>query len=227
MQESLILNSNGIPFDEFTASQVANALTNATGISHVSIMHQQGYAVVVNGAQKMTHESSLEFNEIGFRPAWRSQIPALFMFTIGLLCIIFTESMMLFVGLDKAQNFLYEVIGKTFNWQWVIVIFSIAAALLTFFYTIKIIYSIYAHFYFIGPKGLEETKGIVSRNKIRVEFKDIRTQSLHQTFMGRLLGIGSIDVFTSGSNRAELSFSNISNPSAIMVELTKRKKALS
>ncbi len=226
MSESIILNTDGFAFDEFTANEVAGALTSEIGYKYEPAIYQTGYAVIMTDIKKPVKEVAdpVIFEEINLRPAWRSQIPSVFMFFMSIVFVLFTDTVMRLIGLSELNNFLYDVIRKSFNWNWVESAIFVIASLVSLLYFIKIVYSIYAFSYFIGPKGLEMTQGIISRDKVRVEFKDIRAQNLKQSFFGRILGVGSIDIFTSGSNKSELSFINISNPGSIMKELIERKK---
>ncbi|MBT4195128.1 MAG: PH domain-containing protein [Gammaproteobacteria bacterium] len=78
----------------------------------------------------------------------------------------------------------------------------------------------------IGPKGVEVSIGIFSRDMTRIEYRHIRGVNLRQSFFNRLMSIGQILVSTSGMD-AELVISDIKKPVYFTDIIKSRLKDLS
>ena len=136
--------------------------------------------------------------EIVLRPAWRSQWPAI------LLLIISISGYLLIYN------------------PWVQLFISILICFLFF----KILARRYGRSYMIGPKGVELSIGIFSRDMTRIEYRHIRGVNLRQTLFNRLMSIGQILVSTSGMD-TELIISDIKRPVYFTDIIKNRLKDLS
>ena len=122
-------------------------------------------------------------DEIVLRPAWRSQ-----WLTILLLVILIS-----------GYNFFYNPGAQ------------LVLSILIFFLFFKILARRYGRSYMIGPKGVELSIGIFSRDMTRIEYRHIRGVNLRQSLFNRLMSIGQILVSTSGMD-TELIISDIKRP---------------
>jgi uncharacterized membrane protein YdbT with pleckstrin-like domain len=68
---------------------------------------------------------------------------------------------------------------------------------------------------------------VISKDQTRIEFKHIRGVRLHQGIVQRLIGYGTIEIATSGSDGSEIRFLDIARPGKILGILRDRAKVLS
>jgi uncharacterized membrane protein YdbT with pleckstrin-like domain len=137
-------------------------------------------------------------DEIVLRPAWRSQ-----WLTILLLIISISGYLLIYN-------------------PWVQLVLSIIIC----YFFFKILARRYGCSYMIGPKGVEVSIGIFSRDMTRIEYRHIRGVNLRQSFFNRLMSIGQILVSTSGMD-AELVISDIKKPVYFTDIIKSRLKNLS
>lgn len=227
MDQSIITNENGMPFDEAVAQHMAAVLSSETGRRYQVIPWQGGYGVAsFREAHAAPASAERGYDEIYLRPAIRSQLVPLLFVTLFLWISQSMESLMLLIGLDHLRVLLYEMTGRTFAWEPVILLFGRLAFLVGLLAFFQAIYSLYSRSYFIGPKGVEATLGIISKDQTRIEFQHIRGVKLSQGILERLIGYGTIEVATSGSDGSEIRFRAIARPNKILAVLKERVKVL-
>ena len=73
---------------------------------------------------------------------------------------------------------------------------------------------------------MEATFGMIAKDQTRIEFKHIRGVKLRQGIIERLLGYGTIEIATSGSDGSEIRFQSIARPNKILAVLRERAKVL-
>lgn len=78
--------------------------------------------------------------------------------------------------------------------------------------------------YEITPESVVARHGIISRNVTRIRIADIRTLSLRQSLLGRLLNYGSVLIGTADTGGTELTMRDVTSPSAL-VELIESLRA--
>ncbi len=237
----MILDKDGLPFADISvANQVAAVLSRETKVLYVVIHHDAGYGLMQarfdaaaarpwpkQGAATST--SDLDFDEIYFRPAWRSQLGRLITMALGIVVFLLADLLLGLLQIDRLLLLLQHqgIIGSAST------LGSYIAKGLAFIglggagvAVLRAGFFIYSHRYFIGPRGIEENEGLVSKDQSRIEFKHIRGVNLRQSVFERLLGIGTIDVATSGGENSEVRFVGIANPKRILNILRERLKAL-
>ncbi|MCP3871217.1 MAG: PH domain-containing protein [Gammaproteobacteria bacterium] len=224
MQASIITNSDGLPFDEAGAHHMATVLSCETGRHYRAIPWQTGFGVEAFSGSPASHEQ--DFAELSLHPAIRSQCLPLMFVVLCFLASQSMESILLALGLDHLRVFLYEFLGKTFAWEPVILLFGRLALLMGLLILVRIIYAWYSRTYFIGPRGVEATLGIIAKDQTRIEFKHIRGVKLRQGILERLIGVGTIEIATSGSEGSEIRFMAIARPHKILAVLRERAKVL-
>lgn len=236
---NMILDRDGSPFPDIAlANQVAAVLSRETGRPYVVARHDTGgYGLLRDQSSQGWDEvrsdrpssnAMPEFDEIRFRPAWRSQLGKVFSILIGLAIFFFSDALIVLFHIDRllallqsqgllAQPMIGSVISRVLSLMG-FVYAGVAAA--------KALYFIYSHDYFIGPRGIEKNEGLFSKDQSRIEFKHIRGVNLRQSVFERLLGIGTIDIATSGSELSEVRFAGITNPKRVLETLRDRLKAM-
>ncbi|MEN8131244.1 MAG: PH domain-containing protein [Pseudomonadota bacterium] len=227
MTESIITNIDGLPFEEAVAHHMANVLSRETGRRYQAIPWQGGYGVeAFRAAYTAPASFEQDFGELYLRPAIRSQLLPLLFAALFFLASQSMEPIMLLFGLDHLRVLLYEVMGRTFAWEPVILLFGRLSFLVGLLILFRILYALYSRTYFIGPRGVEATFGIISKDQTRIEFKHIRGVKLRQGIVERLIGYGTIEIATSGSDGSEIRFLSIARPNKILAVLRERAKVL-
>lgn len=147
----------------------------------------------------------VDFNEIRFRPAWRSQLGRMVSILLGLAIFLFADRLLGLLQIDRLLLLLQHegLLGSAFTLSGYL---SKGVSLIGLGFAGVAVLSagffIYSHDYFIGPRGIEENEGIFSKDQRRIEFKHIRGVNLRQSIVERLLGIGTLDVATSGGEES-------------------------
>lgn len=240
--DNVILDKDGLPFaDIVVAKQVADVLSRETRGLYVVVRHDEnGYGLLQERSGGVITQPSMQqgavmsagevdFNEIRFRPAWRSQLGRMVSILLGLAIFLFADQLLGLLQIDRLLLLLQNqgLIGSAFTLSGYL---SNGVSLIGLGFAGVAVLSagffIYSHDYFIGPRGIEENEGIYSKDQRRIEFKHIRGVNLRQSIVERLLGIGTLDVATSGGEESEVRFVGISNPKRCMAILRERLKAL-
>lgn len=78
------------------------------------------------------------------------------------------------------------------------------------------IWRYYATGYEITPESVIARHGIISRNVTRIRIADIRTLSLRQSLLGRMLNYGSVLVGTADTGGTELTMRDVASPGALI-----------
>jgi len=80
-------------------------------------------------------------------------------------------------------------------------------------YGSRFIYSYYAVKLFFDSDGIILRKGIVALDQVQIRYRDIKTISVHQHILNRLLGIGTLHLDSAGTNgNVDIAFDNIKDP---------------
>jgi membrane protein YdbS with pleckstrin-like domain len=229
VSETLILNRSGLPFeDESEAYHLASILSRETGRRYRAIPWQSGYGVEAIEAVLPAHAVAGQvFKEIHLRPAIRSQLVALLVLGCFLWASQAMESLLLMLGVDHLRVMLYEVTGSVLAWESIVVGGSRAATLVCLIGLVRILYLLYSRTYFVGPYGVEANYGVISKDQTRIEFKHVRGVKLRQGVVQRLIGYGTLEIATSGSDGCEIRFLDIARPGMILGVLRDRAKVFS
>ncbi len=129
---------------------------------------------------------------ITLRPAWRREWFSILLVLIGLA--IFLKSWT--VPLTEQLQTLMRGLGL----------------LLAVIYSIVALWSRHQWLFFIGPYGVESSRGIIGRDERRAEYRHISYVRFNQSVAQRLFGIGNILIGTSATNKPELVFYGIRKP---------------
>ena len=228
MSEALILNRSGLPYEEAEAYHLALILTRETGRGYRAIPWQSGFGVAaIEDAYPEPAAAITAFKEIRLRPAIRSQLIPLLILGCFLWASQAMEALLLMLGVDHLRVTLYEITGRVLAWESLVMGGSRAAMLVCLIGVARILYLLYSRTYFIGPYGVEANYGVISKDQTRIEFKHVRGVRLHQGIVQRLIGYGTIEIATSGTDGSEIRFLDIVRPGKILGVLRDRAKVLS
>ena len=118
LEPSIITNVNGMPFDESVAQHMAAVLSNETGRHYRAIPWQEGFVIEPFSASLLSRPATEQaFGDVYLRPAIRSQLLPLLFALLFFLAARSMEPIMLLFGLDHLRVLLYELLGKTFAWE--------------------------------------------------------------------------------------------------------------
>lgn len=139
-------------------------------------------------------------------PAWRNY---LFRWAIVLLLMALAYSTNFLIGTFVPPEWLaiaYQKVPRLNRFAegtvWLL-------ALYHFFYIFK---EIYTNTYTVTRDGLKHRTGIVARDAHSIKYRDIRGVNLRQDVFDRLLGVGTLEFHTAGSDEAEVIFARITRP---------------
>jgi len=233
MTEKIILNIDGLPFADITnADQVATILSRETGAGYMVTRYSDGYGLLCQpvSSSSPVRNLSRDFEDIRFRPAWRSQLVSMILAFLGTILYAFSDNVLKLFGADVVYTMLGNM-GWYFDRQILIQVTAFLGLGIAIYLGLVMLYAIYSRDYFIGPKGIEATIGLISKDQTRIEFKHMRGVNLKQGIIERLLGLvglgyGTIEIATSGSDGAEISFRGVANPKRLLGVLRERLKAL-
>ena len=127
-----------------------------------------------------------------YRPAWRS-------FYWHILAIIALLVLVAWATVKAPQN-------AWIKWLWIGYGIFVVLAFLDMF--VKRLQTRFI----VRPNEVALEKGIVSHDSIEIAFNSIRTIQVQQSFIQRILNVGSILVASSGTDNYEINARNILNP---------------
>jgi uncharacterized membrane protein YdbT with pleckstrin-like domain len=129
---------------------------------------------------------------ITLRPAWRREWFSLLVVGVGLFLFI------------KSWSFPLTEFQQTLTRGFCMLLAGI--------YLVVALWSRYRWLFFIGPYGVESSRGIIGRDERRAEYNHISYVGFSQSFLQRLFGIGNIMIGTSANHQPELVFYGIRRP---------------
>ena len=131
-------------------------------------------------------------------------------FTLGLFLMISPYQALAFVfsGLDINEiPSWFSVSGCDETFRYI--------GLVLFLYSLRFVYSYAATKICFDNDGVILKQGIIARNQVQIRFGDIKTIGVKQSVVGRLLGIGSIQLDSAGTGAnddVDIVFDNLINP---------------
>jgi membrane protein YdbS with pleckstrin-like domain len=161
-----------------------------------------------NQAQAGTNESQ-PGNVKSYRQDLRGFIPQYLQMVLGLFVMIQSawviELVLIALEIDTVPKWLNVS-------DWILAVRYAGLAL--FLYGLRFIYRYYAALLFFDDDGVILRKGIIAQNQIQIRFGDIKTIGVHQGIMERILGIGTLELDSAGTDGVDITFKNIINPIA-------------
>lgn len=176
----------------------------------VSSDNHLGFTILrINQNTKQQQEDdAYNHGKLFYRQALRGFIPHYLEIAIGALLIIspYTVLDWLIAGLN------IQIIPEWISlplWSDVLSL----AGLLLFLYGLRFIYSYYAASLCFDNDSVTLKKGIIARDQVQIRFSDIKTTNIHQSILDRLLGIGTLNLDSAGTNgTVDIVFPNLINP---------------
>lgn len=151
-----------------------------------------------------------------FRPSWLSELPHLCS-----IALLFFPGVALFL----APNFMERLLPVSAEYlrgagAWLLTLATLQFAYVT-------LQKIFYFNYKITDDGIESTEGILKKDVCPVAYHAIQTINVHRPLLLRVLGLGTIEISTSGGDGPELLLHRIKNPIALKDFLTKQVSARS
>lgn len=226
MNNSLLLD-NGVPYISIEAALLASQyLSGETGKRYQATPYQGGYALVISRDKQISEQES-DVPALYIRPSYRSQITRLISATVLMLvALLFVEDLLVMVQINNLFHWFYNYFGLALNWNTLVITIQGFCVMISLYWVMKAVLVKYTHRYFIGPKGVEARLGLIAIAEMRIEYTHIRGVFLNQSIIERLLGYGSVEVATSGTDGSEIKFMNIAIPSKIQSILKTRLKSI-
>lgn len=215
----LITNHDGKPFPSpGMANWCRDLLHQATGRQYQVIQSQGGYFVALTVQSQDDgfdrEQNRLPLPTVQYRQAIRSWI-------------LFCPWMMLWTVLIVSPDMIWSVVFalthiKTLpNWVPMQSVLdgtaSIGLALLGY-QLVTILWSYYSERLLVTAQGIDYHSGIWARQTTSLRFQDIRSISMQQSVFQRVLGIGSLEFSSAGSDGVDVRFDNLANP--VMIKQT-------
>lgn len=96
------------------------------------------------------------------------------------------------------------------NWQKGFKIIGLIIAV----YGLRFMYCYFASMLFFDEDGVVLKTGIIAQKQIQIRFGDIKTIGVDQTVLERILGIGTLELDSAGTDGVDIRFRRTVNPTA-------------
>lgn len=90
--------------------------------------------------------------------------------------------------------------------------FIYAAVVVSLIISLKLWYQVYRKRYVITSKTISVITGILSRDEIEINLKDVRNIEIEQNIFERVISIGNLSFATAGTSGVEVVFHGVSKP---------------
>lgn len=141
-----------------------------------------------------------------FRPAWRNY---LLRWGLVFLFVVMAFSISALIKQWLPMDWLTLIYQKIPYFNKLVAGFFWFIAI---YHTAYIFQERYSNTYTVTKDGLKSKAGIIARDAHSIKFRDIRGVVLKQDVLDRLLGVGTIDFHTAGTDKAEVTFFRIAHP---------------
>jgi uncharacterized membrane protein YdbT with pleckstrin-like domain len=87
-------------------------------------------------------------------------------------------------------------------------------------YGLRFIYSYYSVNHYFDNDGVILVKGIIAQNQVQIRFGDIKTISVHQGIVERLLGFGTVHLASASTHgEVDIILNNVTNPTELRIRI--------
>ena len=231
-----IYNLDGLPFkNEAVASRMRELLSNESGKKYAIEQYPDGGFVLLDVIPASGVENSLtpippaprgqkgagmvavakpQANQlIKLRPAiFRTNLTLLGLMVISAACVIFAEVM---VGIVLIGISLEPAILGDWYHRIITSIVSLGSISLACVWLVLIWKRISA-LYLITDFGVEARQGIIAQQTVGLRFQDIRSMSIKQSVLDRLLNVGLLEFTSAGTDGIPVQFKAIANPNKVL-----------
>lgn len=209
MLDDKVINLRLNSFAAFAdATAMCSFLHNLTGNEYtVSSDDILGFTV---GMIESDHQPEVEHRQeaLFYRQALRGFIPHYLEIAVGT---------MLAFSPDTALGWIFYMLKIRTIPDWLHL--SLWSNLFTFagyallLYGLRFIYSYYATSLCFEADSVILKKGIIARDQVQIRYGDIKTTNIKQSVLDRLLGIGTLNLDSAGTNgTVDIEFHNLVNP---------------
>lgn len=94
-------------------------------------------------------------------------------------------------------------------------VFLLPVAMVGLFVIAGSVYTVYVTHYAVTNRSLYVKRGILSLNVESVGFERIQNTEYTRSFVGKILGYGTVEIATAGSSGTDLSFSSVAHPAMV------------
>jgi hypothetical protein len=148
------------------------------------------------------------------RPAWRSQLPLLFVALLGVLLFLAPDAFVrLAVPPASADRLVSPAFVKGVGYM------GLALAL---FMLGKAVYVWLNNRFYLTANYVKSEVGIVARRSAKLVYGTILAIDTHQTVLGRLLNFGTVELSCAGSDGNEILISNVYAPEIVQAVIEAR-----
>jgi len=144
-----------------------------------------------------------------YRPALRGFIPNYLQILIGLF-VIKESGLMVDLFFDALNISPVPDWLNSVNWQKGFKIIGLIIAV----YGLRFMYCYFASMLFFDEDGVVLKTGIIAQKQIQIRFGDIKTIGVDQTVQERILGIGTLELDSAGTDGVDIRFRRTVNPTA-------------
>lgn len=233
----IIYNLDGAPFRSIEfAERMRTLLSGETGVLYRLESHPDGYVLrrsevqmktreqattirtdLVNGTAAMPQAAPIKPNPAEsktrvYRPAVvRANVFRLPLLLVGILLATLSE-----YGTRKLLSTIHIAPGQFGEWP-----VSIATGLTIAggFLTGGILLTFWTEWlsaaYTVSPTGIEARTGLVARDTVGLRYQDIRSVTLKQSLFERLVGIGTLEFASAGTDGRPVRFLDIARPGRV------------
>ncbi len=215
MNPRRIPDSDGRPFSDFSrAAWLRDILIENTGRPWTIQPAETGFVVVAPGpsgheSYKPASPPQEDFDTIVFKPALRVLLPWHLPFiALGILVTSLADDLtaallrsLRAAGLPHG----FDVASLTAGVE-------IAGLLILGFSALAVFVPWLSHSYIVGPDGIEQRQGILSRDSTSIRLSDIRSINLKQGIIARLFNVGTLEFSSAGTDGIDIRFADVAGP---------------
>jgi len=193
------------------AAAICDFIKSMTG-EHYTVENDLhlGFTVVGEKTIMASQQRDDEYrrDSLVYRQALRGFIPHYAEIATGALLVVWPETA--FRWILSLLNI--QTIPEWLNLTLWSNLFMVAGYMLAL-YGLRFIYSYYAASLCFEGDSVMLKKGIIARDQVQIRYGDIKTTNIKQSVLDRLLGIGTLNLDSAGTNGAvDIEFYNLINP---------------
>jgi len=169
-----------------------------------------GFTVVGEKTIMASHQRDDEYSRdcLVYRQALRGFIPHYAEIATGALLVVWPETAFKWILSLLDIQLIPEWLNRPL-WGELVTLAGYALAL----YGFRFVYSYFATSLCFEVDSIMLKRGIIARDQVQIRYADIKTTNIKQSVLDRLLGIGTLNLDSAGTNGAvDIEFHNLINP---------------
>ncbi len=214
MSPRQILDSNDKPFNDFSrAAWLRDILIENTGRPWTIESVGSGFVVEAPEDSRSDPTGSAippgAFETLVFRPALRVLLPWYIPFlALGMLAVSFADDLAITLLRSLNVSRLPPGVDAAFVADAV----ETAGTVILGLSMLAIVIPWLSNSYVVGPDGIEQRQGILSRDSTSIRLSDIRSINLKQGIIARLLNVGTLEFASAGTGGIDVRFTDVAGP---------------